>query len=264
MEALPWRKAPARAREFRAIVLRSTWDYHRHLDEFLDALAQIEDAGTLLLNPLPLVRWNVSKTYLADLAPKGIPTVPTVYRDRLGPGDLESIFEEIGANDIVMKPLVSASAEGVIRVDRYATADHVRRIEALFGTHALMAQPVARAVLEEGEYSLIYLGGAFSHAVRKTPKPGDFRVQENHGGMNRPANPEESLLAMGDAVLRTLEDSPLYARADIVRANDGAGWWLMELELVEPALYLALGNGAPERFARALEGRVRHSATDAA
>jgi glutathione synthase/RimK-type ligase-like ATP-grasp enzyme len=264
VEALSWRAAPARARDFDVIVIRSTWDYHHHVNEFLEALSQIEDAGVAVLNPFSLVRWNVRKTYLRDFASSGIPTVPTVYRDRMSAGELATLFDEVHADDIVAKPLVSASAFGTMRIDRRASADQIRAAEALFADRPFMAQAVVRSVLDEGEYSLIYLGGSFSHAVHKTPKPGDFRVQEEHGGENRPVNPEASLVALGDAVLATLSEPPLYARVDIVRANDLGDWWLMELELVEPALYLALGDGAAERFARAVDARVRESATDAA
>lgn len=263
IEAVPWRQAVALASGFDAMVLRSAWDYHRHLDEFLDVITRVEQAGVRLFNAPSLVRWNAAKSYLRDLDAQGFPTVPTVYRDGLANGTLHELFDELGADDIVVKPLVSASAEGTERVDRHISPDRLRTVEEHFATRELMAQPVARAVLDEGEYSLIYLGGSFSHAIRKTPKHGDFRVQEAHGGMNRPAEPDPSQLSLGTAVIDSLLTSPLYARVDIVKANDADGWWLMELELVEPALYLALGAGAPERFARAIDLRVRDSAAEA-
>ena len=174
------------------------------------------------------------------------------------------MFEELGADDIIVKPVVSASAEGTERIDRHAPVARVRQLEAQFATRALMAQPVARAVLDEGEFSLIYLGGTYSHDVRKTPRLGDFRVQEEHGGVIRPAEPEAALLMTGDAVLTALPEVPLYARVDIVRANDRAAWWLMELELIEPALYFGMHPGAAERFARALDDRFQAHRASAA
>jgi glutathione synthase/RimK-type ligase-like ATP-grasp enzyme len=257
-----WRDAAVEGCD--AAVIRSTWDYHRHLEAFLAVLASFEAAGSLLLNPMRLVSWNARKTYLRDLASRGISTVPTIWRERLAPGSLPGLFVELGAGDIVVKPVISASAEGTVRLDRRVTPDRARDIEARFAGRALMAQPVARAIVEEGEYSLIYLDGAFSHAVRKVPRPGDFRVQEEHGGMIRSCEPAESLRAAGDAVLAAMPEPPLYARVDIVRSNDGAGWWLMELELIEPALYLGRHDGAPERFARALDARFRERAAAAA
>jgi glutathione synthase/RimK-type ligase-like ATP-grasp enzyme len=260
VDVVSWRDAALGACD--AAVIRSTWDYHHHLEAFLAVLANAEAAGSVLLNPLRLVSWNARKTYLRDLASRGISTVPTVWRERLAPGSLPGLFVELGAGDIVVKPVVSASADGAVRLDRRVTPERARDIENRFVGRALMAQPVALAILEEGEYSLIYLDGAFSHAVRKTPRPGDFRVQEEHGGMIRPCEPAESLRAAGDAVLAALPEVPLYARADIVRSNDGADWWLMELELIEPALYLGMHDGAPERFARVLDARFRYRAHD--
>jgi glutathione synthase/RimK-type ligase-like ATP-grasp enzyme len=129
-------------------------------------------------------------------------------------------------------------------------------VEQLYAARALMAQPFVRAIVEEGEYSLFYFGGAFSHAVRKLPKPGDFRVQEDHGGSVAAVSPTADLRAAADTVMAALDEQPVYARVDLVRGDAGA-WWLMELELVEPALYLRMDAGAAQRFARALTQRAR-------
>ena len=120
-----------------------------------------------------------------------------------------------------------------------------------------MAQPFARAILDEGEYSLFSFNGAPSHTVLKTPKPGDFRVQEEHGGEILAVTPESALAAAGEKILASVGEPPLYARADMVRSNDGDAWWLMELELVEPSLYLRMDPEAPARFARAIDARLR-------
>ena len=108
----------------------------------------------------------------------------------------------------------------------------------------------------EGEFSLFYFNGVLSHTILKLPKPADFRVQEEHGGIIRAVETDDALREAGDAALRAIGAVPLYARADFVRANDGSSYWLMELELIEPSLYLRMDKGAPERFARALHDRV--------
>jgi glutathione synthase/RimK-type ligase-like ATP-grasp enzyme len=256
IDPVPWRSRGVPWQVYDAVVIRSTWDYHRHPHEFLERLAEIDSAGVRLFNPLAVVRWNADKTYLRDLASRGVPTVPTIWRDRLEPGGLGGLFEALSAVDIVVKPLVGASAEGTERIDRHALADRRHEIEARFAAQPLMAQPFARAVIDEGEYSLIYLDGTFSHAVRKTPRAGDYRVQEEHGGAAGSVEAEPSLRAAGDATLAALEEPPLYARVDIVRSNDRTGWWLMELELIEPNLYLGRHSAAPQRFARALDHRM--------
>ena len=119
-----------------------------------------------------------------------------------------------------------------------------------------MVQPFLSHVITEGEFSLFYFNGKLSHAILKTPKAHDFRVQEEHGGVIRAVEAESELREAGDTALRALDSVPLYARADFVRANHGGGFWLMELELIEPSLYLRMDAEAPERFAQALHERV--------
>ena len=119
-----------------------------------------------------------------------------------------------------------------------------------------MVQPFLSHVNTEGEFSLCYFNGKLSHTILKTPKVHDFRVQEEHGGVIRAVEAEGGLSEAGDIALRALDSVPLYARADFVRANDGDGFWLMELELIEPSLYLRMDARAPERFAQALHERA--------
>ena len=254
VDTVPWNRAGVEWGEYDAVVIRSTWDYQADPEAFLAALAEVERAGTPLYNPLDLVRWNLRKTYLRDLAARGVPIVPTVWRDGLGAGGLAEVLDAVGANDVVVKPVVGASSEGAFRLDRRAVREKAGEVEAYYAGRALMAQPFVPSVTREGEFSLFYFNNAYSHAVLKTPKDADFRVQEEHGGRIRAVEPEAELRAAGDAVLRALETVPLYARADFVRAPAG-GFWLMELELIEPALYFRMDTEAPARFARALAER---------
>lgn len=242
--------------EYEAAVIRSTWDYHRRLNAYLDRLDKIAAAGCRVLNPVPLVRWNADKTYLRELAGLGVATVPAIWRTGAPPGCLTTLFGELGADEMVVKPAVSASAEGTALVRRGASPETLHAVEAALGDRPFVAQPVATAVRTEGEYSLIYFGGAYSHAVLKTPAPGDFRVQEEHGGTARRIEPDQALRDAASRALALVRPTPLYARVDVVRANDGEGWWLMELELIEPALYFGVEREATGRFAEALEARM--------
>ncbi len=255
VEAVPWGRPGVAWQEYDLVVIRSTWDYQQDVDAFLAVLAEIERRDVRLENRLPLVRWNVHKTYLRDLAGRGISTVPTVWRDRLGAGDLERVFDEVACQEAVVKPVVGANAEGAFRLDGRALRERAGEVEAYYANRGLMAQPFARAVLDEGEYSLFYFNGEHSHTVLKTPKPDDFRVQEEHGGVIRAITAGGALRDAGLAVLEALSESPLYMRADFVRSNEGEAYWLMELELVEPSLYLRMDPQAPARFARAIEER---------
>lgn len=256
VEAVPWQRPGVAWDTYDAVVIRSTWDYTKAPDAFVRVLSDIERAGTLLLNGLDLVRWNLQKMYLRDLAGHGVPVVPTVWRDRLHPGELVALLEAVGTPEMVIKPVISAGARGTYRLDARSVRAQAAAIETYYADRALMAQPFLRAVTTEGEFSLFYFNGVHSHTVLKTPKTADFRVQEEHGGSVHLVRADDALLEAGTAALRVLPELPLYARTDFVCANDGDGYWLTELELIEPALYLRMDPQAPGRFARALHERV--------
>lgn len=261
VDAVPWSRPRVAWNEYDLVVIRSSWDYQHRVDAFLAVLAEIVDAGTRLENGIGLVRWNLRKTYLRDLERRGLSTVPTLWRDRLAPGELEGLFGDLGCDEAVVKPIVSANADGAYRLDATVIRERASEVELSFSDRGLLAQPFVRSVLEEGEYSLCYFNGEHSHTVLKTPKRGDFRVQEEHGGVIQAVTAEPALCDAGRAALCALDETPLYARADFVRSNDGNAFWLMELELIEPALYLRMDAGAPERFARALNGRMARQST---
>ena len=261
VEAISWRTPSCNWRAYDAVVIRSTWDYIADPDAFLAVLTEIERAGIPLFNALDLVRWNIRKTYLRDLAERGVPVVPTIWRERLAPDELLALVEEVGANEIVIKPVVGLNAHGVFRVNGRSARQPAAELSAHYAERAFMAQPFLSHVISEGEFSLIYFNGRLSHTILKTPKADDFRVQEEHGGVIRAVQPERELREAGETALRVLDSVPLYARADFVRANDGRGFWLIELELIEPSLYLRMDSEAPERFAQALHERASNAAS---
>ena len=256
VEALPWRQQRASWQSFDAVVIRTPWDYHLDADAFVAVLEGIERSGVPLENRLDLVRWNLHKSYLRELAAAGVPTVPTLWRAGLAPGDAARLFDELACDEMVIKPVVGANASDAFRVRRDELCTRAAEIEATFAGRPLMAQPFVQAVVAEGEYSLIYFNGALSHAILKTPKRDDFRVQEEHGGTITRVEADDALRRAGAAALAAVGAAPLQARADLVRSNDGAAFWLMELELIEPSLYLRMDSGAPERFARAIDARM--------
>jgi glutathione synthase/RimK-type ligase-like ATP-grasp enzyme len=182
--------------------------------------------------------------------------VPTIWRERLEPNEWPDLIEELGTAEIVIKPVIGANASGVFRLDAQTARSRADEVSAYYANRALLAQPFLSAIVTEGEFSLFYFNGEHSHTILKLPKAADFRVQEEHGGVIRAVDTEAALREAGNAALRVIGEAPLYARADFVRANNGSSYWLMELELVEPSLYLRMDAGAPERFARALHDRV--------
>jgi hypothetical protein len=235
-------------------VIRSTWDYPQNVRAFLDVLENIERLGVRLENGSEIVRWNMEKSYLRDLAGRGIETVPTFWREGLRRGELVPLFEELRSDEGVIKPVIGANAQGAWRLDAKRARELAPEIEAYFAGRPLMMQPFERGVVEEGEYSMIYLNGKHSHSILKTPKRGDFRVQEEYGSEIIAITPESALLDAGDAAIAAIGQKLLYARVDLVRSGDI--FRVMELELVEPSMYLRIDAGAPDRFADAIASRL--------
>src|SRR3954447_14942502 len=199
VEAIPWQRPQVDWRAFDAVVIRSTWDYVADPEAFLDVLAEIEASGTPLFNSLDLVRWNIRKTYLRDLAARGVPVVPTIWRERLHPGQLPALLEEIGADEMVIKPVVGANASGCFRLNAGNISSRADELANYYANRAFLAQPFIPAITTEGEYSLFSFNGEYSHAILKTPKAADFRTQEEHGGHIQAVEAGGMLREAGDA-----------------------------------------------------------------
>lgn len=267
---IPW-DAPADWRAHDAVVIRSTWDYHLRHAEFTDWVRGLAADGVTVLNVPPLVLWNGDKRYLRDLAVDGVSVVPTSWSDVDDePDTLGGIVRRRGwEGPLVVKPAVSASAHDTWVTAAPPTAADERRFAEARSRARLLVQPFVPEIEREGEWSLVFLAGRFSHAVLKRPRSGDFRVQAEHGGTAERAAAPPALVADGAAVLAAASHRVsiptrdiVYARVDGV-ARDGR-LMLMELECVEPSLFFAVcPEGAP-RLAEALVARVSGPAvTDA-
>jgi len=236
-----------------ALILRSTWDYHLRLSEFLAWVDAVEAAGIPLLNPPGTIRWNVDKKYLLEVEARGIPIVPTRHAARGSGVALPVLLRDAGWTEVVVKPSVSGGAFETWRAGPGAK-DAVRFALQLERMDCLV-QPFLPELVSEGEWSLLFFRGAYSHAVLKRPERGDFRVQEEFGGVAARA---EAPPAVVEAAARALEASgqdTFYARVDgVVR---GGRLEVMELELVEPSLFLEPSPGAAERFVDALFRHLR-------
>ena len=236
--------------EFQGVVVRSCWDYHHRLEEFLAWVARLERAGIPVWNPPAILRWNSHKGYLRDLAARGVPIVPTRWLGRGEPVDLATLLEDAGWRDAVVKPAVSASASETWRTSTEAAAGDQARLGELLRAGDVMVQPFVSEVRDRGEWSIIFLGGRFSHAVLKQPAEHDYRVQWEFGGTAVTQAPPSGLLADAQAVMGAVPGYPLYARVDGVER--GGRLMLMELELIEPHLFLGWEADATRRLAVAL------------
>ncbi|MFN8668549.1 MAG: hypothetical protein U0164_15330 [Gemmatimonadaceae bacterium] len=236
------------------IVVRSTWDYHLRPDDFEGWLAHIDALGIPIWNPASLLRWNMDKRYLLDLSERGVETVPTVILDRATPLTLVDVLAETGWDEVVYKPSISASGYRTARVASGDHAAHEGSFAQLLSERDVLVQPFIPEVVEHGEWSLVFFSGQFSHAVRKRSREGEFRVQHDFGGSAEADVPRAALIAQGEAVLTHIPRPWLYARVDACEVNGTL--MLMELELVEPDLFLRLHPSAPRRFAAAIRQLV--------
>ena len=236
------------------VVVRSTWDYAERRDAFLAWCAAVPR----VLNPVPVIAWNTDKAYLRTLAAAGVPIVPTLW---IG-SDTPSGQFVLPDGDLVVKPSISSGAQHTSRyraADRDAARKHVERL--LNEGRDVMVQPYVSSVDTAGETGLIYVDGAYSHAIRKGPllrTPGIATDQLWAIEDITPRSPDEDELSIADAVLAALpwpREELLYARVDVVRGGNGAPL-LLELELAEPSLFLGLGSGAAPRLAEAIARRV--------
>ncbi len=250
VEAAVWDDPSVRWASYGRVVIRSCWDYHLRPGAFLDWLGRLERDGVSLWNPAPVVRANVDKGYLVDLAAASVPAVPTV---RLEPGervDLAGLLAERSWDEAVVKPSVSASAFRTRRVRREDAAAAQAELEEMLEASGVLVQRFLPEIQTRGEWSFIFLGGEYSHAVLKRPKTGDFRVQEELGGSSVLERPAPALVEQARAVAATIPIPWLYARVDGVET--GGVFTLMELELIEPLLFLGWDPQAPARFAEAI------------
>jgi glutathione synthase/RimK-type ligase-like ATP-grasp enzyme len=223
------------------------WGYHLRYAEWLALLNRFEAEATPVINPPALLSWNSDKAYLAGLGAAGVPTVPTLEVDHLNEAALAAAFRTLGTDEVVVKPPVSAGASGTFRL-REGEGAHVPM--EVHGER-MMIQPFLPSISGTGEYSLILFGGEISHCVVKRPKAGDFRVQPNFGGETVACEPPAGAVELARAALAQAPAEAVYARVDMVIGIDGA-LQIIELELIEPALFLHCADEAKPRFAAAV------------
>lgn len=234
-----------------AVLLRSIWDYHRRYLEFTAWLDQLDKAGVKLLNDSDLVRWNSDKRYLLELRERGVAIVPS----QVAAGAcLREVVAGLNGQEIVIKPTVSATARNTVR-GTAGSAELSRAMEEL-PEDVYLVQPFQPEIQTEGEWSLIFLDGEFSHAVLKHPAAGDYRVQNDFGGTAELLDPPAAVLAGSTEALAAANTRrpPVYARVDGIVA--AGRYLLMELELIEPYLFLPEAPEANTRFAKAVANRL--------
>jgi len=243
VEARDWANASDLA-GFDLVMPLLVWGYPFAPAQWREAVNRWEGEGVRLRNPASVLRWNMDKIYLERLAGRGAPVVPTRHCTRLSETALEQAARAFGTDRLVAKPRISSTAWQTIRWSPGAGLDGGPE-------GAAMVQPYLPEIERSGEVSMIFFGGAFSHAIAKRPQPGDFRVQPEYDGIIRAWRPEPDEHEAAERILAAVDEPLLYARVDLVRGLDGAPR-LIELELIEPDLYLSYDAGAGARFAAAV------------
>ena len=238
---------------FAAVVLRSCWDYHLRPTEFRAWLARLDEAGVRLWNPTSVVRWNLDKHYLRQLAASGVAIPGTAWFEVREVPDLQLLLEERGWTDAVIKPTVSAAGYETWRTNVHQVRADQVRLAHLVATSGVLIQEFVPEVVTEGELSLVYLAGEYSHAVRKRPAAGDFRVQERSGGTMASDRASDRARAGAERALATIPGEWIYARVDGVER--GEEFLVMELEVIEPSLFFAEEPLAAGRLVEAIVAR---------
>ncbi len=232
---------------FDLVVIRTPWDYFLHLEEFLSWVEDVEQV-TRVLNSSRILRWNSHKKYLKELSSFGVPTVPTLWISKNQ--QCADLIDSIEWPIVVVKPAVSIGAIGALK--GHSKDNHVKQhLEEEVKKGDVMIQPFLESVADFGELSLIYFNGAYSHSILEKPQQGDYRVQDAYGGTNALYEPGIEAQQIGDQVLSYLPDFSLYARVDFVKYQNQ--WLLMELEAIEPELFLPIAPHASVLFAKAIQ-----------
>ena len=237
LDARLWDDAAEYAAEYDALLPLIVWDYFEGNEaRFLSTMERASQITPVFNNPATL-KWNADKAYLAELAANGAPVIPTVTVSGVMPDDADRAFARFGTDRLVIKPQVGGGAYRQVllgRNDPWPHADDLPLDDALI-------QPFLPSVQEEGEYTLLFFDGEFSHGLQKLAKSGDYRIQSQYGGREVPWIPDEEALRVARDVLGSLPETPLYARVDLLRGLDGK-LALIELEMIEPYLYLPLAE----------------------
>ncbi|MEC7817311.1 MAG: hypothetical protein VX454_01450 [Pseudomonadota bacterium] len=232
-------------------LLGTAWDYQDHPEAFLTRLDELAGSGIAVCNPPDIVRWNADKGYLRELAQRGVPTIPTRWHDDAGRDQIAAAMDDFATDRVVVKRRVGAGALGQHSFSRDSLPDS----EWHMG-HACLIQPFLASVVEEGEYTFVFIDGQFSHGVLKRAAAGDYRIQSLYGGVESVYTPGEADLANAEAVIAALPFvDPLYARIDMARLPSRE-LAVMEAELIEPYLYPQQGPDLGERMAEAVRARL--------
>ncbi|WP_111670036.1 ATP-grasp domain-containing protein [Algoriphagus litoralis] len=253
-EIVIWSDPDVEWEKFTCLLIKSVWDYFDYYPEFLDWIERMKALKIPVWNDLETIKWNSSKEYLLEIEQRGFPVISGLILEAESAPELDLIREKIQSDTIVIKPLVSGGAKNTLKIKLSEWDNYSQKLKDLLQEEDFLVQPFIPEVAEVGEYSLLFFNGRFSHAVLKTPAKSDFRVQHYFGGTIQVITPTPEMLESCQKVMNTYAPNTLYGRVDGVEIN--GVFHLMELELIEPYLFLALSDDAIPNYQEALRKRL--------
>lgn len=240
-----WNNPHINWEDYPLAILKSPWDYFDLIQDFYTWLKRLETKKVKLLNPIEVVRWNSDKRYLKEIEADGLKIIPSVFINKQDRVTLKHYFEKFNTNRLIVKPCISGGAKNTFKITINDIDAVELQLNQLIQEENFIIQPFLPEILENGEWSFIFFNGTYSHSLIKKAKPGDFRVQPAHGGSVHPQSPNHELIAIAQQYVDLFAKNCLYARVDGTFVN--GEFLLMELELIEPFLFL---NTAPENYER--------------
>lgn len=252
--ASPWDDETIQWDHFDAIIFRSCWNYYEQYPRFLEWLSVLDHAHIPVFNPIETIRWNADKHYLKDLEIKKIPTIPTRWYKKNNDIKLTDIIRQTGWNDLVVKPTIGARSHGVTRIKNARGFLSQWKVNSLLKKTDIMVQPFIPEVTTHGEYSFVFIGGKYSHAVHKIPAKGNF-LTNSYKSTITPFSPDLSLMKQITHIASRMTLDTLYMRIDAMMIQDILS--VVEIECIEPILYFDMFPQTVEQFASALKKRLQ-------
>jgi hypothetical protein len=259
VQPLVWNDAQVDWSEPLVSIVRSTWDYYLQRPVFLAWAQHVSQIHTLW-NPFELLRWNTHKSYLLDLEKRGIPIIPTCWLRQEASINLFHLMQERGWSEVVLKPAVSIDAYETLLVNEGQVAQGQQHLDRMLAEYDMLVQPFLPTIWSSGERSLIWIDGKVTHAVLREPMLGHDPSKQDQAARisEKLIQPDASELELASTIMDRLDTLALYARIDLVHDVDGQ-LRVMEVELVEPGLWLAWVPEAVERFADAIVREVEQA-----
>ncbi|AZI23816.1 hypothetical protein EA772_00070 [Pedobacter sp. G11] len=252
IEKVIWNDPAVNWERFQLAVLKSPWDYFDRINEFHKWLDHLETKEVKLLNPIDVVRWNTNKHYLKEIEATGLAVTPSVFISKNDQFLLNDFFEQFNSKKLIVKPCVSGGAKNTFKVTDENVEEINNQLQVLVKEEDFIVQPFLPEIIENGEWSFVFFNGTYSHSLVKKAKPGDFRVQPAHGGSVHPQKPRQEVIDMAAKYVNLFAKNCLYARVDGTFVN--GRFLLMELELIEPFLFL---NTDPENYERYYQALIK-------